>query len=115
MTIQPWLEDGSASQALQLFVQLAGVSSRLGAKNTSTTPENRVFDITGTSCTGTFLAFDFSSRANDFTPFLRLVCTLTLIGQVLLHSQINGMFIGFYFKYIGRQLNFSTRLFALNT
>ena len=49
--------------------------------------------MTGTAAT--LLTTKLASRTGDFASLLRLSCTLTLVGQILLNIQIKNVVIRF--------------------
>src|SRR5690606_3153389 len=76
------------------LVELERIIARLGTKHSSSSPEQRVLDISRACSSGTFLLFKLLGRATDFLALLRLMCSLTLVGQVALHVEIDSVVVG---------------------
>ena len=68
--------------------------------------------MTGTAAT--LLTTEFAGRARDFAALLRLRITLTLVGHILLHVQIDNVVIRFNAEDILIQSYLSTGLLTVD-
>src|SRR5690606_13017568 len=103
---------GFTGQAFRFLIQLKTVISGLWTEDTSAATEQRVLDASLPGSTGTFLAVQLPGRPRNLIPLLGLGRSLTLIGQVLLHIQVNRVIVGIDAEYLIRQCNLVTRFLA---
>ena len=100
------------SQHFHLLIQFEAVITRTWTEYTTTTAVDRRLHGTVTCATCSFLLVYFLGGASNFSALLGLVCTLTLVRQILLYIQVNSMFVGLNSKNTIVQGCLATRLFA---
>ena len=66
-----------------------------------------------TGAAGAFLTLEFARRAGNFVALLRLVRTLTLVSEILLHVEVNSVVISLHAEDGVRKDYLTTRLFSL--
>ena len=57
---------------------------------------------------------ELTGRAGDFATLLGLVGTLTLVSEVLLHVEINGMLVGIDCEHLIGELSLATGVLTLD-
>ncbi len=87
-------ESTLAGEGLNFLIQLEAIVTGTGTEHATAAYEHGRVDVTDTCTAATLLLVELAGRAGYFATFLGLVCALTLVGEVLLHIEINGMLVG---------------------
>ena len=100
-------------QSFDFFIDFLVVVSWDWAKNSASSAKDRILNTSCSSGTGSLLLFDFTGTTYNFRPFLRLVCSLSFVSQMLFYIQIYGMIIRINAKNRGFNLTFLPVSFPL--
>ena len=98
----------------EFLVELEAIIAGNRTEDTTAAGKQRRLDRTAAGTARTLLALQLAGRTCDFVALLRLVGTLTLVGQILLHVEVNSVVISLHAEYRVREDNLATRLFSFS-
>src|SRR5690606_9422039 len=102
------------SQTLKVFVQFERITSWSWPENCPSSFEQRILNTSCTSCTCTFLFFNFTGTSCHLISLFRFMSTLSLISQILFNIQVNSVFVWLYTENRIRQIYCSSGFFTID-
>jgi len=95
----------------EFLVELEAIIAGNRTEDTTAAGKQRRLDRTAAGTARTLLTLQLAGRTCDFVALLRLVGTLTLVGQILLHVEVNSVVISLHAEDGVRKDYLTTRLF----